>query len=136
MNKAKPVHADRQKWDSTAPPSFDAKVGQKPVFPQGRVPYDDIVSRIRQANQAIAGTQELDFVAVAHEGVVDLLEVDRCASRVTVREGIEVEDTKHRLVADEQGLIGEGADGVSHLLVSEATVVYKEAPSLGDAAAA
>lgn len=70
--------------------------GENPVLSKSRVPQRDVIGDVADAEEAVAGTEDLDAVAVAHERVVDFDGLVR---------GIEVD-------AVEMGVLAEDEEGV------------------------
>lgn len=101
------------------------------MLPESRVPYDDVIGGVGQADQAVTGTQKLDLIAVAHKRVVNLLKNGSGGT-----EGVQINSSQRGKMAEEKGLIGAAEGGVGEVASDEAWVVDEVAPAFGDGAAA
>lgn len=121
-----PVDAD---GENRGAPHVDGGVRQELVLPRGGVPNDDVVGGVGDAEQAVAGAEDADLVAVAHERVVHL------GDAAVAEEGGEVDAVEAGGVAEEEGEVGGGLERAGEVGADELAAVDDVAPPLGDGAA-
>lgn len=89
------------------------------MLSDGWVPKSDIFGHVSDTEQSVAGAQNLNSMAVAHQRVSEL---DRIVQEV------ELNGVEHGVLLENEGEVGAGSDGVLEVEMDKDRTIKQMAP--------